>query len=1181
MDQANRINAQPMGLQAEVQARRELLPQKARSELSRETWGLALSGGGIRSATFCFGLLRSLARKQLLHRFDILSTVSGGGYIGATLGKLFQNELSSGTPADPIKVEAELANADSRAFMAWLRANGRYLIPRGAHDVMFAAASYARNLLGVHLELAFVSLLLGGLIVGFDLSAWSFADSVFTGTGHLPFVRDGSAVLSAVSGWPTLWLLMPIIVWICAVLSCAFWALPSGDTKRIDRRGLITFCGAALVLIVMLPEITEAVDFLPKLTRSLQPPSWVVLVVAAISSAWCVGVVMAAVLNRRTPAQGDAVPHLLTAYLARVLTIGVAVLLLGVIDYLAWFVGNSNPMSHGKFGAFIILLAVALRAALPKVVDLPTGRTSLTRRVVLNVMNAAGLGLLALVCLFWMSLIHRATSGVMFPSTGSQLQFSQAFLWWSWIMVLVAIPVLASASNREFLNRSSLFGFYRARLVRSYLGAVNEQRPRSSGVESDVTSVHPRDDVEMRQYFPHRAGGPIHLVNVCVNQTSDPRGGLFNQDRKGLPLVVGPGGKVSVDRGAWSQPAAHASLTLGSWMAISGAAVAPGLGASTCPGVSAILMMAGIRLGYWWDRSKGDHNSAGQLPRIGKYGQFLSELRGRFEGTARRDWFLSDGGHFENTAAYALLQAQCGLIVMADCGADPQYLFGDLENLVRKARIDLRAEITFLRPKAAECRPPVAFGSLNEIASPESQACLAVARVDYAGASQPGYIIVVKPNMCQGMPVDLVNFKAENPLFPQEPTTDQMFSEAQWESYFKLGSMLADNIDLENIGDMRAFATKYFVDDDGAIVVQDPAGKQSLQVSLKRLSARVSTTGAVSASISIGAITSVALAAWQAVSTEIAASSRATGLDPAVITALADTFGKMPSSKAGPDADGRLGEMASALLGFAETGCNQRNKDAFRHSNMMRLMIDGTKRSCRDTQSNHVACKALLNDDKVSDCLQLEPRPACVPMYWARDYSAMTLNEMNCSLGDRVASQRPTHAEQPAATAAPPNNAQPIPPNRSAESIGAAAEPKILGGAAVAPEIGAANPTGTAQPSRVCAGRTVYIQIYGPDLRDAVRLLRQPWRELGAAVPPVEDVIDTARRSGRGRPQTFSVPTVIYHDEASSLCAKSLEPSQAAPRWAVRPLPRNLAGQPGVIEVWLPAGSNFGQTRIE
>ena len=47
--------------------------------------GLAFSGGGIRSATFNLGVLQFLGDARLLRRFDYLSTVSGGGYIGAWL----------------------------------------------------------------------------------------------------------------------------------------------------------------------------------------------------------------------------------------------------------------------------------------------------------------------------------------------------------------------------------------------------------------------------------------------------------------------------------------------------------------------------------------------------------------------------------------------------------------------------------------------------------------------------------------------------------------------------------------------------------------------------------------------------------------------------------------------------------------------------------------------------------------------------------------------------------------------------------------------------------------------------------------------------------------------------------------------------------------------------------------
>ncbi|MFD0894707.1 patatin-like phospholipase family protein [Luteolibacter ambystomatis] len=63
--------------------------------------GLALSGGGIRSATFALGIVQVLAKRGLLGQFDYLSTVSGGGYFGAFLGSyLGTSAPANNQPAD-------------------------------------------------------------------------------------------------------------------------------------------------------------------------------------------------------------------------------------------------------------------------------------------------------------------------------------------------------------------------------------------------------------------------------------------------------------------------------------------------------------------------------------------------------------------------------------------------------------------------------------------------------------------------------------------------------------------------------------------------------------------------------------------------------------------------------------------------------------------------------------------------------------------------------------------------------------------------------------------------------------------------------------------------------------------------------------------------------------------------
>ena len=56
----------------------EVLNRHGQAEFS----ALCLSGGGVRSGSFGLGVLQGLARAGLLGKFDYLSTVSGGGYIG-------------------------------------------------------------------------------------------------------------------------------------------------------------------------------------------------------------------------------------------------------------------------------------------------------------------------------------------------------------------------------------------------------------------------------------------------------------------------------------------------------------------------------------------------------------------------------------------------------------------------------------------------------------------------------------------------------------------------------------------------------------------------------------------------------------------------------------------------------------------------------------------------------------------------------------------------------------------------------------------------------------------------------------------------------------------------------------------------------------------------------------------
>lgn len=279
-------------------------------------------------------------------------------------------------------------------------------------------------------------------------------------------------------------------------------------------------------------------------------------------------------------------------------------------------------------------------------------------------------------------------------------------------------------------------------------------------------------------------------------------------------------------------------LTLGSWVGISGAAFSTGLGARTSLGLSVLAGLANVRLGYWWDsgveteeRVDVASGSRGLLAMLASAGAglfpvqtyLLDEIFARFPGTARSHWYLSDGGHFENMGGYELIRRRLPLIVVMDAEADPDYTFGGLSNLVRKARLDFGAEIEFLTPAQIDDELPAEVachvGSLAQLrrgvwkdrtdepgkrpagtfeaADRTGQGLVhaALARVRYLdGATADSRLLYVKPSLFGDEAEDVLDYHRAHPDFPQETTADQFFDEAQWESYRRLGQHVAEKV---------------------------------------------------------------------------------------------------------------------------------------------------------------------------------------------------------------------------------------------------------------------------------------------------------------------------------------------------------------------------------------------------
>jgi hypothetical protein len=337
---------------------------------------------------------------------------------------------------------------------------------------------------------------------------------------------------------------------------------------------------------------------------------------------------------------------------------------------------------------------------------------------------------------------------------------------WGWgAFLLGAAFTLSIGRAVDFLNRSSLHSAYAARIARTYLGATNPAR--ANGVHAtggqDVQQAHPEDDVMWHDYHPEHQGGPLHLVNVCINETVDTASNLEIPDRNGLPMCVGPVG-VSVGRrfhSLWAYPTRQAgwlrrrlwlegldqatweartglrainpvpgafhvqssrdvevpavkSLTLGGWTAVSGAAFSTGVGRQTRLTQAFPMGFANVRLGYWWSSGIQADERPGRYPsnlwrRIKGFptfithmqGQLLSEWRGRFKGPSRLLWYLSDGGHFDVSGLYELIRRRVKLILFTDAAQDSDYSFSAVADLGRMVRQDLNAEIEWLLPGQA------------------------------------------------------------------------------------------------------------------------------------------------------------------------------------------------------------------------------------------------------------------------------------------------------------------------------------------------------------------------------------------------------------------------------------------------------------------------------------------------
>lgn len=770
--------------------------------------GLALSGGGIRSATFCFGLLRGLARQKMLTGFDYLSTVSGGGYIGSSLGRLYQSDYRA-------RDVQQRLDQDDTLLLWWLRSNGRYLTPAGARDLGQAAASIVRNVLFSQFEVAALMLCLAACML--------LPYALLASGGEWPQDFQGTVG----SAW---WCFLVLPLFGAGHCIFSYWYCREWPTlaTRVANVGGALLAGGAGAVLVGAAVKTFSTDGLGAMTPGLVAKAVVALL---LLSPLIPGVLS---FKPAAPSAQAALRLRHTKRLGLMLWCLLGLTLLGLLDFAAWWLAGriseyARTPAVGATG--LAILVAAVRKALPHI---QRWKTTLAAKTIKTdvLLNIGGLLLVLLLALAWMTVLHALVR--------SDLQWTLTPLAnWSVVLVLSLAYIVLTREDVEVLNLSSLHHFYRARIERAYVSVGNYARgtPKPEGARfPDGSPLEPArragtervarlveavagDDVELADYQPHAQGGPIHLITCCINQSVDDRTGNYNADRLGIALTVSA---LGAETGT-ARPTPLANLPdqgqcmgkLSRWIAVSGAAAASGMGSQTTPGLAALLFLSGLRLGYWTPKllpppppgvAAPENPPPSRLAVVGRWLAarlpkprfLLAEFLARFPGLRSPAWYLSDGGHFENTGVYALLKRKLDVIVLADCGADPRYAFDDLENMARKAEIDYGTSIEFIDPATliAQTTEETALfarvGSVKTITAQAGPQCLLLARIRYDGRAQPGLLIVVKPRLLDSMPLEIAGYAARNATFPQQTTSDQFFDETQWEAYHQLGLRLGD-----------------------------------------------------------------------------------------------------------------------------------------------------------------------------------------------------------------------------------------------------------------------------------------------------------------------------------------------------------------------------------------------------
>jgi hypothetical protein len=345
-------------------------------------------------------------------------------------------------------------------------------------------------------------------------------------------------------------------------------------------------------------------------------------------------------------------------------------------------------------------------------------------------------------------------------------------------------------------NAYSLHQFYQDRLSRAFIFNPN---PNKTG------ELQALDDFKLSDIVPSHT--PYHIINAALNiqgsEEANKRGRdadffIFTRDFVGSDLTLFAPTREPPPAGEIALEEIDENLNLGCAMAVSGAAVSSNMGANTVRLLSPTLALLNIRLGYWMCNPR--YPAAATRGKRAIWNRWYDQIFLKFYlllemlnllDEKSRNVLLTDGGHIENLGIYELLKRGCQLIIAIDAEADPSMSFASFVKMERYARIDLGIRISLPWEKIARTTKHV-NNDLAQNSTTDSRPLrrkgphCAVGRIFYDTGAE-GILVYVKSSLSGDEKDYILDYKKRCSKFPHESTSDQFFTEEQFEVYRALG----------------------------------------------------------------------------------------------------------------------------------------------------------------------------------------------------------------------------------------------------------------------------------------------------------------------------------------------------------------------------------------------------------